>query len=167
MPSRRPPAVLVYTQTAGYRHVCIPKALSALRRLGRENGFAVEATEDPMRIRGDVLEGFGAIAFVNTSGNVLDFEGREAMQAFVEGGGGFAGVHAACDTGYDWPWYGGLVGAWFLSHPLQRQNAIVRIEDGSYGYCHLCRRPIERERLEIVPQARYCARCQQVREAGR
>jgi RNA polymerase-binding transcription factor DksA len=37
--------------------------------------------------------------------------------------------------------------------------------EGSYGDCHLCRRPIERERLVIVPQARYCARCQQVKEA--
>jgi type 1 glutamine amidotransferase len=132
MTSRRPPVLLAYTQTAGYRHACIPKALAALRRLGRENGFDVIATEDPMRIRGEALAGVGAVAFVNTSGNVLDFEGRAAVQAFVEAGGGFAGVHAACDTGYDWPWYGGLVGAWFLSHPLQRQNAIVRIEDGGH-----------------------------------
>ncbi|MHC6630265.1 TraR/DksA family transcriptional regulator [Streptomyces globosus] len=45
--------------------------------------------------------------------------------------------------------------------------ALQRIAEGRYGTCHLCRRPIERERLAIVPQARYCARCQQVREAGR
>ncbi|WP_327266375.1 TraR/DksA C4-type zinc finger protein [Streptomyces sp. NBC_01232] len=45
--------------------------------------------------------------------------------------------------------------------------ALLRIADGRYGACHLCRRPIDRERLMIVPQARYCARCQQVREAGR
>ncbi|MEU0601327.1 TraR/DksA C4-type zinc finger protein [Streptomyces sp. NPDC006393] len=47
------------------------------------------------------------------------------------------------------------------------EAALARMDDGSYGHCHLCRRPIARERLEIVPQARYCARCQQVREAGR
>ncbi|MGW4272808.1 TraR/DksA family transcriptional regulator [Streptomyces seoulensis] len=47
------------------------------------------------------------------------------------------------------------------------EAALARLADGSYGGCHLCRRPIARERLEIVPQARYCARCQQVREAGR
>ncbi|MFF8591826.1 TraR/DksA family transcriptional regulator [Streptomyces sp. NPDC015220] len=47
------------------------------------------------------------------------------------------------------------------------EAALARLDDGSYGACHLCRRPIARERLEIVPQARYCARCQQVREAGR
>jgi RNA polymerase-binding transcription factor DksA len=47
------------------------------------------------------------------------------------------------------------------------EAALARMDDGSYGACHRCHRPIARERLEIVPQARYCARCQQVREAGR
>ncbi|MFH0515809.1 TraR/DksA family transcriptional regulator [Streptomyces sp. M41] len=47
------------------------------------------------------------------------------------------------------------------------EAALTRMNDGSYGACHLCRRPIDRERLTIVPQARYCARCQQVREAIR
>ncbi|MFE9169149.1 TraR/DksA family transcriptional regulator [Streptomyces kebangsaanensis] len=47
------------------------------------------------------------------------------------------------------------------------EAALARMDEGSYGTCHLCRRPVERERLAIVPQARYCARCQQVREAGR
>jgi RNA polymerase-binding transcription factor DksA len=45
------------------------------------------------------------------------------------------------------------------------EAALTRMNEGSYGACHLCRRPIERERLVIVPQARYCARCQQVKEA--
>ncbi|MEV5778286.1 TraR/DksA C4-type zinc finger protein [Streptomyces antimycoticus] len=47
------------------------------------------------------------------------------------------------------------------------EAALRRIAEGRYGACHLCRRPVERDRLMIVPQARYCARCQQVREAGR
>ncbi|WP_181139513.1 TraR/DksA C4-type zinc finger protein [Streptomyces sp. Ru71] len=47
------------------------------------------------------------------------------------------------------------------------EAALKRMDEGHYGTCHLCRGPIARERLMIVPQARYCARCQQVREAGR
>ncbi|KUN73629.1 hypothetical protein AQJ46_04840 [Streptomyces canus] len=47
------------------------------------------------------------------------------------------------------------------------EAALARMDRGRYGTCHLCRGPIARERLMIVPQARYCARCQQVREAGR
>ncbi|CAM5357649.1 hypothetical protein SALBM135S_08367 [Streptomyces alboniger] len=47
------------------------------------------------------------------------------------------------------------------------QAALRRIAEGRYGECHLCRRPVERERLLIVVQARYCGRCQHVREARR
>ncbi|MFB6788734.1 TraR/DksA family transcriptional regulator [Streptomyces olivaceus] len=55
------------------------------------------------------------------------------------------------------------------------EAALGRMAEGRYGRCHLCRRSVGRERLVIVPQARYCARCQQVRvrvraqglEAGR
>ena len=47
------------------------------------------------------------------------------------------------------------------------EAALARMNEGGYGTCRLCRRAIDRERLMIVPQARYCARCQQVKEAGR
>ncbi|MFS8198303.1 TraR/DksA family transcriptional regulator [Streptomyces sp. CWNU-52B] len=45
--------------------------------------------------------------------------------------------------------------------------ALTRMDQDRYGICHLCRGPVARERLMIVPQARYCTRCQQVREADR
>ncbi len=47
------------------------------------------------------------------------------------------------------------------------EAALTRMDLGHYGTCHLCRGPIARVRLLIVPQARFCARCQQVKEAGR
>jgi type 1 glutamine amidotransferase len=40
-------------------------------------------------------------------------------------------VHAASDSGYNWPWYGQLVGAYFRQHPAQ-QNAVVRVEDPNH-----------------------------------
>ncbi|MER5184504.1 TraR/DksA C4-type zinc finger protein [Streptomyces sp. NPDC002896] len=47
------------------------------------------------------------------------------------------------------------------------EAALQRIDQGRYGRCQLCTRPIALDRLRIVPQASYCTRCQQVREAGR
>jgi RNA polymerase-binding transcription factor DksA len=46
------------------------------------------------------------------------------------------------------------------------EAALTRMDQDRYGLCHLCCAPIARERLMIVPQARYCARCQQVRQAN-
>ncbi len=36
------------------------------------------------------------------------------------------------------------------------QDALRRIEDGSYGKCTLCGREIEEARLESVPWTQYC-----------
>jgi RNA polymerase-binding transcription factor DksA len=35
-------------------------------------------------------------------------------------------------------------------------NALARIEAGTYGVCELCGKPIGDERLEAMPMARYC-----------
>ena len=36
------------------------------------------------------------------------------------------------------------------------QDALKRIDAGTYGICEICGRPIEPARLEAVPWARYC-----------
>lgn len=36
------------------------------------------------------------------------------------------------------------------------EAALERIENGTYGICVVCGRPIGEERLEAVPWARYC-----------
>jgi RNA polymerase-binding transcription factor DksA len=45
------------------------------------------------------------------------------------------------------------------------EAALERMREGRYGICPLCRAAIARNRLVIVPQARYCGRCRQVGEA--
>lgn len=39
------------------------------------------------------------------------------------------------------------------------EDAIVRIESGTYGTCQSCHRPISLERLEMIPHAGRCALC--------
>jgi DnaK suppressor protein len=43
--------------------------------------------------------------------------------------------------------------------------ALRRIETDKYGSCHLCDRPIPLPRLRILPHARYCGPCHQLKEA--
>ena len=42
--------------------------------------------------------------------------------------------------------------------------ALVRIEDGTYGTCGRCGRPIPEERLEAVPYAVLCVACKREEE---
>ena len=39
-------------------------------------------------------------------------------------------------------------------------EAFARIDDGSYGACLGCSKPVPAERLEILPYTRYCVPCQ-------
>ena len=45
-------------------------------------------------------------------------------------------------------------------------QALLRMEEGSYGICARCSQPIDERRLEAVPTARYDAACQTAIEAN-
>ncbi len=124
-------SVLVFSRTEGFRHGSIPAGIEAIRELGEENGFAVEATEDPGVFTEESLAQYAAIVFLNTTGTIFDAEQREALQGYIRSGGGYVGVHSAADTEYDWPWYGELVGAWFRSHP-RTQDAVIHVENNTH-----------------------------------
>src|SRR5690606_24583549 len=77
------------------------------------------------------LKNYQAVVFLNTTGNVLNSPQQAAFERYIQAGGGYAGIHAAADTEYEWPWYGKLAGGYFLSHP-QIQEAMVRVHDDSH-----------------------------------
>lgn len=126
----KPFSVLVFTRTLGFRHDSIPAAV-AMYRSFESQGWNVEATEDPSRFTAGSLRGYDAVVFLLTTGDVLDDRQQAAFEGYVEAGGGYVGVHSACDTEYEWPWYGRLVGAYFLSHP-PTQPADVLVEDRAH-----------------------------------
>lgn len=123
------PRVLVFTKTDGWRHDAIPAAVEAVRQLGAAGGFAVDHTEDPAAFADDRLAAYAAVAFLLTSEDVLGPEQEAAFERYVRAGGGYAGVHSAADTEYEWPFYGELVGATFDGHPEGTPDAVVRVVD--------------------------------------
>ncbi|MET9556992.1 ThuA domain-containing protein [Streptomyces sp. NPDC006645] len=120
--------VLVFSKTAGFRHSAIPAGIAAVQRLGAANGFTVTATEDAGAFTAGNLAQYQAVIWLSTTGDVLNAAQQSAFESYVANGGGYVGVHAAADTEYDWPWYGGLVGAYFASHPATQQGT-VQVED--------------------------------------
>jgi type 1 glutamine amidotransferase len=120
--------VLVFSKTAGFRHASIPDGIAAIRKLGAANGFSVDATEDADRFLAKDLDKYEVIVFLSTTGNFFEPKHEAAFTKYIQGGGGYVGIHAAADAEYDWEWYGNLVGGYFLSHPAQ-QEATVYITD--------------------------------------
>jgi cytochrome c len=125
------PGILVFALTKGFHHESIPYGLTAIQKLGRENNFLVDTTTDAGYFTDDSLKRYAAVVFLNTTMDVLNAVQQTAFERFIQAGGGFAGIHAAADTEYDWPWYNRLVGAYFQSHPEQ-QKAVINVKDKSH-----------------------------------
>ena len=130
-------SVLVFSKTEGFRHDSIEDGVRALREMGEENGFAVEHTEDASAFAGPNLARYGAVVFLNTSGDVLDAAQQAAFEQYIQGGGGYVGVHAAADTEFEWAWYGALVGAYFESHPHIQEADIAVLDRVFPATAHL------------------------------
>ena len=126
--------VLVFSKTAGFRHSSIGVGRAAIRKLGQENGFSVDTTEDAGAFTSKNLARYRAVVFLNTTGDVLDAAQQDDFERYIQAGGGYVGIHSATDTEYDWPWYGRLAGAYFNGHPNNPnvRKATFRVLDKSH-----------------------------------
>jgi RNA polymerase-binding protein DksA len=44
------------------------------------------------------------------------------------------------------------------------EEALRRIDEGTFGVCEACAKPIKKARLKAVPQAKFCIECQRTHE---
>lgn len=122
--------ILVFSYTKGYAHASIKAGVAAVQKLGAAHNIRVDTTKNPAWFVRDTLKRYQAIVFLNTTGDVLNDAQQMAFQQYIRAGGGYMGIHSATDTEKQWPWYSGLAGAIFDSHPAQ-QKAIVNVVDKS------------------------------------
>jgi len=140
------PKVLIFCKTAGFHHNSIAVGVPAIIKLGMENNFDVDTTTDAAKFTVQNLKQYAAIIFLSTTGDVLNDAQQDAFKKYIEGGGGYVGVHSATDTEYNWPWYGELVGAYFKNHPSKQQVATLHVVDQNFiATKHL---PAEWKRLD-------------------
>ena len=122
------PKILIFSKTNGYRHSSIPAGIAAIKKLGAENNFDVDATEDSTWFSSNTLGRYAALIFLSPTGTVFGPAEEKALQDYIHNGGGYVGIHAASDCEYKWPWYGSLVGAYFKSHPKQQQARLLVVD---------------------------------------
>ena len=130
--------VFVFTRTCGYIHESIPKGVDLISELGKGNNFTVESSDDDRIFLSDILFDYDAIIFLSTTFDILNQEQQKNLVKFIRMGKGFVGIHAAADTEYDWPWYGKLVGGYFVSHPEGQPRASIHtLNKNSFFTNHL------------------------------
>ncbi len=124
--------ILVFYKTIPYFHESIPIGINAIRKLGEQNGFDVDATNIASYFTKNNLKPYSAVVFLSTTGDVFNNQEQQAFKSYYRTGKGFVGIHAATDTEYEWSWYNGLLGGYFASHPSRLQNATLNVVDQTF-----------------------------------
>lgn len=121
--------VLMSRHSEGWEHTYLPHAEVAIKKLGKESGlFEAVTTARSKMINAEDLAKFDVLIFATTGELPLDDGQKKALLDFVRSGKGFVGIHNACDTLYEWPEYGELIGAYFAGHPWHQEVTII-VED--------------------------------------
>jgi type 1 glutamine amidotransferase len=124
--------VLVYTKNQVAKglfvHDNIAASSAALQKLGKDNGFSVEVSEDPAIFTSAKLKKYRAIVFNNTNNEIFETEEQKAaFQAFIRSGGGVVGLHSATGSMRKWPYFWQVMGGKFARHAkFQKFTLIVK-----------------------------------------
>jgi uncharacterized protein len=128
------PRLLLFEKITGFRDgPSVEAAHAALTDMAARHGWALVATDKAGAMTPSILKKFDAVIWNNVSGDVLTVTQRQAFKSYVEGGGGYVGIHGSGgDPVYYWDWYADtLIGARFAGHPMnpQFQDAKVMVDD--------------------------------------
>lgn len=133
----RLPRVLVYTRNytpdgKGYVHDNIAASVDAIKKMGAESDFAVDASDDPAVFNDANLHQYAALVFANSNNEAFaSDEQRAAFKRFIEAGGGFVGIHSASGSERSWPYYWSVLGGKFVVHP-KMQTFTVSVSDPNF-----------------------------------
>lgn len=129
--------VLVFygSAAAGDESPVVNAGIEAIEKIGlsglADQRFSTEATDDAeVFTDGTRLGRYNAIVFLTGGGDILDPEQEAGLEAYMEAGGGFVGVHDAARAEPYSDWFTGLVGARpAASSPTAVQRAVVEVGD--------------------------------------
>jgi type 1 glutamine amidotransferase len=129
--------ILVYTRNfvtsgKGYVHDNIQTSVDAIKKMGAENGFAVDVSDDPKVFTSSNLKQYRALVFSNSNNEAFENDAqRDAFKRYIQSGGGFAGVHIASGSERNWPYFWSVVGGKFNRHP-KLQKFVVTVKDPNH-----------------------------------
>jgi type 1 glutamine amidotransferase len=128
--------VLVYTKNQVakglYVHDNIAASVAAIKKLGADNNFLVDVSEDPAAFTDQNLKRYGAVIFDNTNNEIFDTEEQKAaLQRYIRAGGGFVGIHSASGSMRKWPWFWSVLGGKFSRH-AKLQKFTVHVKDSQH-----------------------------------
>lgn len=127
--------VLIYTRNGeGYVHDNIKASVEALLEICESLSVKTSVSDDPSIFESKKLKNFDAVIFSNTNNEAfLNEKQRENFQKFIRSGKGFVGIHSACGSERDWPWFWSMLGGKFVRHPALQEFDIKVIDPDHYS----------------------------------
>jgi type 1 glutamine amidotransferase len=127
------PRILIYTKNQVgqglYVHDNIAQATAAIQKAAAEQHIDADVSADPAVFTKANLKRYKAIVFNNTNNEILETEEQKAaFQEYIRGGGGFVGIHSACGSMRNWPWFWAMLGGKFKRHP-KLQPFLIHVKD--------------------------------------
>jgi type 1 glutamine amidotransferase len=99
-------------------HENIAASVEALKEICEAIGVSCEVSDNPEIFDESFQENFNAVIFSNTNNEAFNNEGqKKVFKEFIQNGGGFIGIHSACGSEREWPWFWAMVGGKFVRHP--------------------------------------------------
>jgi type 1 glutamine amidotransferase len=129
--------ILVYTRNytpdgKGYVHDNIASSVDAIKKMGAESGFAVDASDDPAVFTKRNLKRYAAIVFSNSNNEAFASDAqRDAFKHYIESGGGGVGLHSSSGSERNWPYFWQVLGGKFAAHP-RMQSFTVKVADPDF-----------------------------------
>ncbi|MFE5944711.1 ThuA domain-containing protein [Streptomyces sp. NPDC056480] len=126
--------ILVFHGSATAESPTVDAGIAAVESIGltgpAAGRYRTQATDDPAVFTDAKRLGtFNAVVFLTGGGDVLDPEQEAGLEAYMEAGGGFVGVHEAARTEPYSGWFTGLIGARPTGAPSGTQRAVVEVGD--------------------------------------
>ena len=126
--------VLLYSaNTQPWIHTeAIEEGITAIQDIAATENWVVDTTVASSAFTSANLAQYDVIIFNNTGGDQLfNASQQQALQSYIQAGGGYVGIHTASATEFDWEWYGELVGAVNDGHPTP-QSATLNVESTTH-----------------------------------
>jgi type 1 glutamine amidotransferase len=134
--------VLVVASQAKDHWKSISVAKSFFEKLGAENHFSVDFTDDTSKINDANLANYQVFVMFHLAPFDMSASQQAALQKFAEQGKGWVGIHAAGLTGKEflgtnpkspyWQWFEGFMGdVTYSPHPAY-QDGMVVVEDHNH-----------------------------------
>lgn len=130
---RKEKRILVYTKNGeGFIHDNIAASVEMLKKIGEENEFIMDVSDDPAVFTKENLDKYSSLVFTNTNNGIFDNTDQKlAFVRYIQAGGSFVGIHSACGSERQWPWFWAMLGGKFLRHPPS-QKYTLRVIDKTH-----------------------------------